>query len=138
MKNFRTDLVNYLVGISGSIIALFYLLRSGVRGEWWEKILGYAFYFIAAVAAGWLLAFGINMLQGQNHQTADSVDAEEKRSIKGAFYTTISITLLSLFIDISQYEWIPKAGVGVFVFAVALWGVPALYKKIKARLAKKN
>jgi len=135
---FRTDLVNFLVGVSGATVASYYLFRNGIDGLWWEQTLAYLMCIAAGIVAGWLPAFGINMLQGQFHQKADSVIEEEVRSIKGAFYTTIAITLLAALIDISPYKWIPVVGAGVFVFAVLLWGVPALYTKLKGKFTAKK
>jgi len=137
MKDFRPNLVNVIVGVSTATVVLFFAIPA-IHGNWWEMTLAYLLTIVGAVASGYVTAWGINQAQGQGHQTAASADAEQLRSTIGALATTVVLTPLFSFIDISESTWIWKTGLGVFIVAVIIWGGPALYKKLKVKYATKK
>jgi peptidoglycan/LPS O-acetylase OafA/YrhL len=130
---FRTDTVNVLVGIAAALPAMYYTLK-GIGGTGFDQTVGWFMSIVAGCASGAIAALIANLVQGQGHQKAVEDNAEEKRSAKGSIATTAVIAIIAAFTDISKYTWLPKAGLYVFITALLLWGVPALYN----RLSKKN
>ncbi|KGO88100.1 hypothetical protein Q765_03330 [Flavobacterium rivuli WB 3.3-2 = DSM 21788] len=129
MKNFRTNLVNVLVGISAALPTMYYTLK-GIGGTDFDQTVGWVVSIIVGCVSGAVAALIANLIQGQCHQKAVEDNAEEKRSAEGSICATGVIAIIAAFTDISKFSWLPKAGLYIFVVAVLLWGVPALYKKI--------
>jgi hypothetical protein len=125
----RTDAVNVIVGIAAALPAMYYTLK-GVGGSGFDQSVGWFMSIVAGCASGAIAAFVANLIQGQGHQKAVEDNAEEKRSAKGSIATTAVIAIIAAFTDISKFTWLPKAGLYVFIAALLLWGVPALYKKL--------
>jgi hypothetical protein len=130
---FRTDTVNVLVGVSAALPTMYATLK-GIGGTGFDQTVGWILSIVAGCASGAIAALIANLVQGQGHQKAVEDNAEEKRSAKGSIVTTGVIAIVAAFTDINKFTWLPKAGLYVFIFALLLWGVPALYN----RLTKKN
>jgi len=126
---FRTDTVNVLVGISAALPTMYATLK-GIGGTKFDQTVGWVLSIVLGCVVGGIAAFLINMAQGQGHQKAVEDNAEEKRSAKGSIATTAVIAIIAAFTDISKFTWLPKAGLYVFIAALLLWGVPALYNRI--------
>jgi len=131
----RTDLVNYLVGVS---VALFIIAGAGyigIGGSTGDKITIWFVISAVAIGLGYGASVGINILQGQNHQSGDSANSEEERTIKGAVITSIItsglFSLSSIFVKIPEklYGIVSLSGLAIFVIAFGYWGLPTLIKK---------
>jgi peptidoglycan/LPS O-acetylase OafA/YrhL len=125
----RTHTVNVLVGVAAALPAMYYTLK-GIGGTGFDQTVGWFMSIVAGCASGAIAAFIANLVQGQGHQKAVEDNAEEKRSAKGSIVTTGVIAIVAAFTDISKFTWLPKAGLYVFIFAILLWGVPALYNRV--------
>jgi len=136
---FRTDLVNYLVGVAVATAVIGGANYIGLGGYLGDKIITWAVICVIAISSGAAAAFFINWLQGQSHQKALDANAEEKRSAKGAAWATIIIApiliIISSFVKINPnvYGVISLCGIGVFLISFAYWGVPALLKRLSKK-----
>jgi len=136
---FRTDLVNYGVGISVAVAVIGGSNYIGIGGKFGDKVVAWIVICAMAIGLGWAAAWIINWLQGQSHQKALDANEEEKRSAKGAAWATIIIApiliIISSFVKINPnvYGVISLCGIGVFLIAFAYWGVPALLKRLSKK-----
>jgi len=139
MKNILASTVNFLTGLGPALIVLSYMLV-GITDQsspnpyaWWEAVLGYLMITAAAFLAGWLVAFGVNWIQGASHQTAKQKMAEEWRALLGAAGVTVLVELITVFVDINNFYAFRVIGFTALGAGVALWLAMWAYSKLKTK-----
>jgi len=126
---FRTDLVNKLLGGGVSVIittafnlGAMFAYFSLVSGNF-DKYFGFLFLKLISVPIGawlgWYAQSFTNFAQGQNHQSGDSDDAEQKRSRNAGIFFGSAVLLLLLYPWKSLWTYITLASIGVICIAAA-------------------
>jgi len=151
MKNFRTDLVNRINGVWWLFFGCWLILHGesmqlgdpvslftgvvDVSVAYWQYVISIilvgALSFIPQFVWNWFQA----VILKQVH-TAEDENSELKRAwIAGGVTAVVFIPVL--YFDVVG-DWMWKTALLLLAFNFLLWGVPTLYKKIKARLADRK